>query len=121
MVIKSLDDEVYRDELHYLMAKALIRNAKCYKELEHEIKIRVQDKEKFMNGFKEFLFKHQASLNKDQDNEKDKEDLEEFDDCKLTRKKPGNGNLKRNVCNELQEDPEVLKLTNVQLDTMELS
>ena len=83
------------------MSKALIRNVKCYYQLENEIVKRLQDKEKFMSGFKEFLYKHQASLNKNQDSEKDKEDLEEFDGCKLTRKKPGNGNLKRNVCNAL--------------------
>ena len=34
-----------------------------------------------------------------------------FDDKRLTRRKPGNGNLKRKVCDELQKDPELMPLT----------
>jgi hypothetical protein len=38
----------------------------------------------------------------------DEDDVMEFDGGRLTRRKPGNGNLKRKVGDRIQEDPELL-------------
>jgi hypothetical protein len=42
----------------------------------------------------------------------DEDDIMEFDGGKLTRRKPGNGNLKRKVGDKIQKDPELLKLSS---------
>ena len=46
------------------MASALSRNVKCFIELEHEIKMRMDDHEKFMEEFKKFLLEHSKTLRK---------------------------------------------------------
>ena len=39
------------------------------------------------------------------------EDVAQFEGGRLTRRKPGNGNLKRKVCDDIQPDPKLTPLT----------
>lgn len=85
----------------------------CYQQLLPEIKKRTQDYSK-MSDLVNVYIEDQYKFGKVQDpnKNKDKGDTEEFEGGRLTRRKPGNGNLKRKVGDEIQGDPELTKLSS---------
>lgn len=111
--IKSLDEPQLFKQSVNLLGKGLMTNMGCYQQLLPEIKTRTQDYSK-MSDLVNVYIEDQYKFGKVQDPRKntDEGDTAEFEGGKLTRRKPGNGNLKRKVGGEIQGDPELTKLSS---------
>jgi len=116
--IKSLDEPRLYKAAVSTATKANITNQDCYRGLITLLQERVADPEKFLQEVTKTTVSQSTGQTSQQSKDKVDDDIAHFEDGRLTRRKPGNGNLKRKVCDEIQQDPALTPLTAQQIKNM---